>query len=202
MENLTRMGAMVSDIDADVIVYPELCTSEGVQVLIDDKPLVFDDPDNVAFVTQTTLSVDDTQAVIDALKARFPSISGPKHDDICYATQNRQDAVKRLAARVHLMLVVGSVNSSNSNRLRELAEKRGVPAYLIDGADDIRSEWLQDVDAVGVTAGASAPESLVQGVIDRLRQAGGRTVEEMEGDPENIEFALPKALRIAVRDEG
>jgi 4-hydroxy-3-methylbut-2-enyl diphosphate reductase len=180
--------------------------SDNTIVLVEDPgdvaDLRFDDPDNVAFVTQTTLSVDDTQAVIDALKARFPSISGPKHDDICYATQNRQDAVKRLAARVRLMLVVGSVNSSNSNRLRELAEKRGVPAYLIDGADDIRSEWLQDVDAVGVTAGASAPESLVQGVIDRLRQAGGRTVEEMEGDPENIEFALPKALRIAVRDEG
>jgi 4-hydroxy-3-methylbut-2-en-1-yl diphosphate reductase len=160
------------------------------------------DPENVAFVTQTTLSVDDTQAVIDALKARFPRISGPKHDDICYATQNRQDAVKRLAARVQLMLVVGSVNSSNSNRLRELAEKRGVPAYLVDGADDIRGEWLQDVDAVGVTAGASAPESLVQGVVERLREAGGHTAEEMDGEPENIEFALPKALRISVRNDG
>jgi len=162
--------------------------------------LRFEDPGNVAFVTQTTLSVDDTQAVIDALKTRFPNISGPKHDDICYATQNRQDAVKRLAKRVGLMLVVGSVNSSNSNRLRELAEKQGVPAYLIDGADDIRGEWLQGVDAVGVTAGASAPESLVQGVIERLRAAGGHTVGEMDGDPENIEFALPKALRVAVRD--
>jgi len=159
-------------------------------------------PDNVAFVTQTTLSVDDTQAVIDALRARFPNISGPRHDDICYATQNRQDAVKRLAKRVGLMLVVGSVNSSNSNRLRELAEKQGVPAYLIDGADDIRPEWLHGIDAVGVTAGASAPESLVQGVIERLREAGGHTVDEMDGEPENIEFALPKALRIAVRDRG
>ena len=160
------------------------------------------DPENVAFVTQTTLSVDDTQAVIDALKARYPSISGPKHDDICYATQNRQDAVKRLAARVQLLLVVGSVNSSNSNRLRELAEKQGVPAYLVDGANDIRADWLQDVDAVGVTAGASAPESLVQGVVERLREAGGHTAEEMDGDPENIEFALPKALRISVRNNG
>jgi len=159
-------------------------------------------PDNVAFVTQTTLSVDDTQAVIDALRARFPNISGPRHDDICYATQNRQDAVKHLAKRVGLMLVVGSVNSSNSNRLRELAEKQGVPAYLIDGADDIRPEWLHGIDAVGVTAGASAPESLVQGVIERLREAGGHTVDEMDGEPENIEFALPKALRIAVRDRG
>ena len=160
------------------------------------------DPENVAFVTQTTLSVDDTQAVIDALKARYPSISGPKHDDICYATQNRQDAVKRLAARVQLLLVVGSVNSSNSNRLRELAEKQGVPAYLVDGANDIRADWLQDVDAVGVTAGASAPESLVQGVVERLREAGGHTAEEMDGDPENIEFALPKELRISVRNNG
>jgi 4-hydroxy-3-methylbut-2-en-1-yl diphosphate reductase len=168
----------------------------------DVASLAFGNPDNVAFVTQTTLSVDDTQAVIDALKSRFPGISGPKHDDICYATQNRQDAVKRLAARVGLMLVVGSVNSSNSNRLRELAEKQGVPAYLIDGADDIRSEWLNGIDAVGVTAGASAPESLVQGVIERLREAGGHTVDEMDGEPENIEFALPKALRIAVRDRG
>ncbi|MEJ2385457.1 MAG: 4-hydroxy-3-methylbut-2-enyl diphosphate reductase [Xanthomonadales bacterium] len=164
--------------------------------------LHFEDPENVAFVTQTTLSVDDTQAVIEALKARYPGISGPKHDDICYATQNRQDAVKRLAERVQLMLVVGSVNSSNSNRLRELAEKQGVPAYLVDGADDIRNEWLEDVDAVGVTAGASAPESLVQGVIARLMEAGGQAVEELDGDPERIEFALPKALRIMVRDTG
>ena len=168
----------------------------------DVASLAFGNPYNVAFVTQTTLSVDDTQAVIDALKSRFPGISGPKHDDICYATQNRQDAVKRLAAGVGLMLVVGSVNSSNSNRLRELAEKQGVPAYLIDGADDIRPEWLNGIDAVGVTAGASAPESLVQGVIERLREAGGHTVDEMDGEPENIEFALPKALRIAVRDRG
>jgi len=156
------------------------------------------DPENVAFVTQTTLSVDDTQAVIDALKARFPQISGPRHDDICYATQNRQDAVKRLSERVQLVLVVGSVNSSNSNRLRELAEKRGVPAFLVDGAADIRDEWLEGVKAIGVTAGASAPESLVQGVVERLREAGGDVVRELDGDPENIEFALPKELRITL----
>ncbi len=155
-------------------------------------------PDNLAFVTQTTLSVDDTQAVIDALRQRFPAIQGPKHDDICYATQNRQDAVKELANRVDLVLVVGSVNSSNSNRLRELAEKQGVPAYLVDGAEDIRPEWLEGLAAVGVTAGASAPESLVQGVIERLRQAGGSPAEELDGIAETIEFALPKELRITV----
>jgi len=157
-------------------------------------------PEDIAYVTQTTLSVDDTQAVIDALRTRFPAIQGPKHDDICYATQNRQDAVKELARRVDLLLVVGSVNSSNSNRLRELALKQGVPSYLVDGAGDVREEWLEGVTAVGVTAGASAPESLVQGVIRRLRECGGQTVEEISGIPENIEFALPKELRIAVRN--
>jgi 4-hydroxy-3-methylbut-2-enyl diphosphate reductase len=157
-------------------------------------------PEEIAYVTQTTLSVDDTQAVIDALRARFPAIEGPKHDDICYATQNRQDAVKALARQVGLVLVVGSINSSNSNRLRELAEKQGVPAYLVDGADDIREEWLQGLAAVGVTAGASAPESLVQGVIQRLRECGGETVNEISGIPETIEFALPKELRVSVRN--
>lgn len=156
-------------------------------------------PENIAYVTQTTLSVDDTQAVIRALKERFPAISGPRHDDICYATQNRQDAVKELADRVDLMLVVGSVNSSNSNRLRELAEKKGVPAYLVDGYEDIQPQWLEGIGAVGVTAGASAPESLVQGVIERLKQAGGTQAEELSGIPETIEFALPKELRIRVQ---
>jgi 4-hydroxy-3-methylbut-2-enyl diphosphate reductase len=156
-------------------------------------------PESIAFVTQTTLSVDDTQAVIDALRKKFPAIEGPRHDDICYATQNRQDAVKELARRVDVVLVVGSVNSSNSNRLRELAEKQGVPAYLVDGADGIREEWLQGLKTIGVTAGASAPESLVQGVIKRLRSCGGRAVEELHGIPENIEFALPKELRIALQ---
>jgi 4-hydroxy-3-methylbut-2-enyl diphosphate reductase len=157
-------------------------------------------PENIAYVTQTTLSVDDTQAVIESLRARFPLIQGPKHDDICYATQNRQDAVKELASRVELVLVVGSINSSNSNRLRELAEKNGVPAYLVDGADDVREEWLRGLKTVGVTAGASAPESLVQGVVQRLRECGGETVNEISGIPETIEFALPKELRVSLRD--
>ena len=155
-------------------------------------------PDEIAYVTQTTLSVDDTQAVIRALQARFPTIVGPRHDDICYATQNRQDAVKAMAGQVQLLLVVGSVNSSNSNRLRELAEKRDVPAYLIDGADDIRDEWLKDIEAIGVTAGASAPESLVQDVVERLRQKTGAAVEEISGIVENMEFALPRELRVKV----
>jgi 4-hydroxy-3-methylbut-2-enyl diphosphate reductase len=157
-------------------------------------------PEDIAFVTQTTLSVDDTQAVIEALRKKFPAIGGPKHDDICYATQNRQDAVKELAGRVELVLVVGSVNSSNSNRLRELAEKQGVPAHLVDGAEDVREEWLQGLSAVGVTAGASAPESLVQGVIERLRELGGDGVSEIAGIPETIEFALPRELRVSVRN--
>jgi 4-hydroxy-3-methylbut-2-enyl diphosphate reductase len=157
-------------------------------------------PQGIAYVTQTTLSVDDTQAIINTLRQRFPDIVGPPHDDICYATQNRQDAVKQLASRVQLMLVVGSVNSSNSNRLRELAEKRGIPAYLVDGASDIRDEWLQGVDAVGVTAGASAPESLVQEVIESLRRKGGREVHEMSGMAEDMEFALPRELRVRLRN--
>ncbi|MEJ8568865.1 4-hydroxy-3-methylbut-2-enyl diphosphate reductase [Elongatibacter sediminis] len=157
-------------------------------------------PDDIAYVTQTTLSVDDTQGVIAALRRRYPAIVGPKHDDICYATQNRQDAVKELAARVQLLLVVGSVNSSNSNRLRELAEKQGVPAYLIDGADDIHRDWLDGIESVGVTAGASAPESLVAEVIERLRQEGGTSVRELDGIEENMRFALPRELRIRVRN--
>ena len=157
-------------------------------------------PEDIAYVTQTTLSVDDTQAVIDALRTRFPAIEGPKHDDICYATQNRQDAVKALARRADLVLVVGSVNSSNSNRLRELAEKQGVPSYLVDGADDIDPAWLEGLSVVGVTAGASAPESLVQGVIQRLRECGGETLEEISGTPETIEFALPKELRVSLQN--
>jgi len=153
-------------------------------------------PDELAFVTQTTLSVDDTQGVIEALQKKFPAIVGPKHDDICYATQNRQDAVKELARHSDLLLVVGSVNSSNSNRLRELAEKRDVPAYLVDGAEDIKPEWLVDVQRVGVTAGASAPESLVTGVIERLRQQESASVVNLEGVAESMVFALPRQLRI------
>jgi len=158
-------------------------------------------PDDIAYVTQTTLSVDDTQAVIAALRKRFPAIQGPRHDDICYATQNRQDAVKELARQVDLVLVVGSVNSSNSNRLRELAQKQGVPSYLVDGAEDIDPAWLDGLARVGVTAGASAPESLVRGVIQRLRECGGETVNELSGIPETIEFALPKELRVSIRQD-
>jgi 4-hydroxy-3-methylbut-2-enyl diphosphate reductase len=153
-------------------------------------------PEALAYVTQTTLSVDDTQGVIKALQQKFPAIVGPKHDDICYATQNRQDAVKEISKEADLMLVVGSINSSNSNRLRELAAKKGVPAYLIDGADDIRPEWLHDVNNVAVTAGASAPESLVEGVIQRLRDEGASSVSELNGAKETMMFALPKELRI------
>ena len=155
-------------------------------------------PDDIAYITQTTLSVDDTKTVISALRKRFPAITGQKHDDICYATQNRQDAVKELARKVDLMLVVGSINSSNSNRLRELAEKQGIASHLIDGAADIRKEWLENVDAVGVTAGASAPESLVQEVVDSLKQLGGSHAEEVPGRPETMEFALPRELRVRV----
>jgi 4-hydroxy-3-methylbut-2-enyl diphosphate reductase len=153
-------------------------------------------PDELAYVTQTTLSVDDTQAVIETLQQKYPAIVGPKHDDICYATQNRQDAVKEVAQQVDLMLVVGSVNSSNSNRLRELAEKHGVPAYLVDGAEDIRPEWLINVKRLGVTAGASAPEGLVSGVIEELCQQVDASVIDVEGVAEHMEFALPKELRV------
>jgi 4-hydroxy-3-methylbut-2-enyl diphosphate reductase len=152
-------------------------------------------PQKLAYVTQTTLSVDDTKAVIDALRAKFPAVAGPRHDDICYATQNRQDAVRKLGQQCDLVLVVGSPNSSNSNRLRELAEKQGVRAHLIDGADDIDRAWLDGKVRVGVTAGASAPESLVQGVVARLREWGGIEARELPGDPENVTFALPKELR-------
>jgi len=156
------------------------------------------DPENLAYVTQTTLSVDDTKAVIEALREHFPAVLGPRHDDICYATQNRQDAVRKLGQQCDLVLVVGSHNSSNSNRLRELAEKQGVPAYLIDGADDIRDEWLADRHRIGVTAGASAPEELVRNVIERLRASGASDVRELEGEVETITFALPKELRVVL----
>ena len=152
-------------------------------------------PANLAFVTQTTLSVTDTALVIDALRKRFPSIQGPKKDDICYATQNRQDAVRELARQCDLLLVVGSRNSSNSNRLRELAENEGIPAYLIDGPDDIDPAWLTGQQNMGVTAGASAPEVLVQQVINRLRELGAWVVEETQGRAEHVVFVLPRELR-------
>ena len=153
-------------------------------------------PQQLSYVTQTTLSVDDTKAIIEALRVKFPDIEGPRKDDICYATQNRQDAVRRLADAVDLMLVVGSVNSSNSNRLRELAEKQGVRSYLIDGAEHIERSWLDGVTRIGLTAGASAPEKLVRDVIARLQSWGAGEVRELDGEPENITFALPKELRL------
>ena len=162
----------------------------------DVQSLQVEHPENIAYVTQTTLSVDDTHIIIQALKERFPAIQGPKHDDICYATQNRQDAVKELAQKVDVMMVVGSINSSNSNRLRELAEKQGITAYLIDGADDIEEAWIQGINAVGLTAGASAPESLVQEVREKLEKLGGCAAEEVSGRLETMEFALPRELRI------
>ncbi|MEQ8265266.1 4-hydroxy-3-methylbut-2-enyl diphosphate reductase [Pseudohaliea sp.] len=158
------------------------------------------DPERLAFVTQTTLSMDDTARVIDALRARFPAIQGPRKDDICYATQNRQDAVKQLAAGCDLLLVVGSPNSSNSNRLRELGERMGATAYLVDGADDIDAAWLEGKAHIGVTAGASAPEVLVQAVIQRLKDLGADGVTEVDGRPENVTFSMPRELRLAEVD--
>lgn len=152
-------------------------------------------PENLAYVTQTTLSIDDTSRVIDALRKRFPAIQGPKKDDICYATQNRQDAVKQLALECDLVLVVGSPNSSNSNRLRELAERCGANAYLIDSADDIQEGWLNNKNAIGVTAGASAPEVLVKDVVDALKKMGADSPKEIAGQEENIRFSMPKELR-------
>ena len=171
-----------------------------VEDLSDVAGLQVSQPDNIAYTTQTTLSVDDTRGIIAALQARFPAIQGPKNDDICYATQNRQDAVRTLARECDLVLVVGSPNSSNSNRLRELAERDGVPAYLLDGADEIDPAWLAGKPRVGVTAGASAPDVLVQGVLDRLRALGGGEARELAGEPENMVFALPRELRVQLVD--
>ena len=166
-----------------------------VQTPGDVDQLKVPDPARVTFVTQTTLSVDDTLRIIEALRRRFPAIQAPRQDDICYATQNRQDAVKKLARQCEVLLVVGSRNSSNSSRLREIAESEGTTAYLIDGADDIRREWVDGKQRVGVTAGASAPESIVQQVVARLREWDGRSVTESRGIAENMVFALPRELR-------
>jgi 4-hydroxy-3-methylbut-2-en-1-yl diphosphate reductase len=153
------------------------------------------DPVRVGVVTQTTLSVDDTADVLDALKRRFPVLATPRKEDICYATQNRQDAVKKLVASCDVVVVVGSQMSSNSNRLREIAEKAGIPGYLIDGPDDLQREWFEGKHAVGVTAGASAPELLVRRVVARLKEWGGQGPEEVLGRAENVVFALPRELR-------
>jgi 4-hydroxy-3-methylbut-2-enyl diphosphate reductase len=154
------------------------------------------DPNRLAFVTQTTLSVDDASVVIDALKTRFPSIVGPKKDDICYATQNRQDAVKALSRQCDVVIVVGSPNSSNSNRLREVAENLGVPAYMVEGAAELDPIWVEGKAVVGVTAGASAPDVLVQGVVQRLCELGATEVREMDGISESVVFPLPKSLSV------
>ena len=171
-----------------------------VEDVDDANTLQIAQPDNVAYTTQTTLSVDETREVIAALQARYPALQGPRHDDICYATQNRQDAVRELSLECDLVLVVGSVNSSNSNRLRELAEKQGATAYLVDGAENIDPTWLQGKRCIGVTAGASAPEVLVQGVIARLQDLAGGQVRELHGEPEDMVFALPKELRFVLVD--
>ena len=172
----------------------------GAIYLVEDEKDVANlnviNPEKLAFVTQTTLSMDDTSRVIDALRARFPAIGGPRKNDICYATQNRQDAVKQLADECDVVLVVGSPNSSNSNRLRELAERMATPAYLIDGAEDLQQSWFEGVDSIGITAGASAPEVLVRGVIRQLHAWGATGADELAGREENITFSMPKELRV------
>jgi 4-hydroxy-3-methylbut-2-enyl diphosphate reductase len=168
-----------------------------VEDAADVEQLEVRDPGRVGVVTQTTLSVDDTAEVLDALQRRFPTLTTPRKEDICYATQNRQDAVKKLVEACDVVVVVGSQTSSNSNRLREIAEKAGKPGYLVDGPEDLRAEWFAGKAAVGVTAGASAPELLVQRVVARLREWGGQGAEEVVGRPENVVFALPRELRKA-----
>lgn len=166
-----------------------------VESVEDVAHLQVKDENKLAYVTQTTLSVDDARTIVQALEARFPKITGPRRDDICYATQNRQDAVKQLAGRCDLVIVVGSPNSSNSNRLREVAMNRGVEAYLVDNALQIRPEWLAGKQHVGLTAGASAPEVLVRQVVGRLNELGAQSVTQLEGNPENVVFPLPKELQ-------
>ncbi len=174
--------------------------SDGGMYLVetpeDVAHLQVNDPDNLAFITQTTLSMDDTARVIDALRARFPKIKGPKKEDICYATQNRQDAVKELARHCQVIVVVGSSNSSNANRLREVAEDYGARGYLVDGPQDLQREWIQGVREIGVTAGASTPEVLVQGVVGRLHEWGAEIIDELPGrKTENVTFKIPRALK-------
>lgn len=178
--------------------------NEGAIYLVetpeDVAQLEVENPDDLAYSSQTTLSMDDTAKIIEALRARFPKLRGPRKDDICYATQNRQDAVKELVQKVDVLLVVGSKNSSNSNRLRELAERRGIPAYLVDGANDIDRKWVSNAAAIGITAGASAPEVLVQEVVAQLEGWGAVLGEPMRGREENITFSLPRPLVRKVRE--
>ena len=181
------MGQYVGEGTADGAIYL-------VETVADVETLQVNNPDDIAFVSQTTLSTDDTAAIIDALKARFPAVQGPRRDDICYATQNRQDAVKELAADSDVLIVVGARNSSNSTRLRELGERMGVPAYQIDSAEDLREEWIHGHEQIGLTAGASAPEELVTEVIDRLKDWGVEKPRELAGREENVVFSLPRDL--------
>ena len=166
-----------------------------VETVADVSALAVRDPERLAYVTQTTLSVDDAATIVEALRRRFPAIVGPKKDDICYATQNRQDAVKFMAPRCDVVIVVGSPNSSNSNRLREVAEQLRVPAYMVDNASELDAAWLDGRPRVGVTAGASAPEVLVEEVLARLRSFGARSVRQLEGAEENVVFPMPKGLQ-------
>jgi 4-hydroxy-3-methylbut-2-enyl diphosphate reductase len=169
-----------------------------IESVADVDTLTVRDPQQLAFVTQTTLSVDDTAEIVEALRKKFPSLATPRKEDICYATQNRQDAVKTLLEKCDVLLVVGSRTSSNSNRLREMADRHKVPGYLVDGPEDLKREWFDGKNAVGVTAGASAPELLVQQVVDRLRAWGGKVPNEVVGREEKVYFALPRELRRAV----
>ncbi len=173
-----------------------------VETAEDAATLQVRNPGHMAFVTQTTLSMDDTASIIEVLRRRFPELRAPRKEDICYATQNRQDAVKALIDRCDVLIVVGSSASSNSNRLREIADKAGKPGYLVDGPDDLRREWFDGAGAVGVTAGASAPEVLVQGVIAKLREWGGEIAEELAGRTEHVVFALPRTLRDVAKHRG
>lgn len=196
------------DLDAEIILvghagHPEVEGTMGqirdgiylIERPEDVEKLLVQDESNLRYVTQTTLSVDDTSVIMDALRKRFPKIQGPRKDDICYATQNRQNAVKSLAEQSDVVLIVGSPNSSNSNRLREVAETHGVPAHMIDGPEDIQKQWFDGVKTIGLSAGASAPEVLVADVLNRLKKWGATKVQELDGEPENITFALPKGLR-------
>ena len=173
-----------------------------IETVADAEIFVPRDPAKLAYVTQTTLSVDDTAAIVNTLRGRFPTLASPRREDICYATQNRQDAVKELIASCDVLIVVGSITSSNSNRLRELAERAGRPGYLIDDASFLRREWFEGKNAVGVTAGASAPEELVQQVVARLREWGGVAAEELKGREEHVVFSLPRALRVPSANKG
>jgi 4-hydroxy-3-methylbut-2-enyl diphosphate reductase len=173
-----------------------------IQTVEDVERVQVRNPAHLAFVTQTTLSVDDTASIVAALRARFPGLKAPVKEDICYATQNRQDAVKDLIGRCEVLVVVGSKSSSNSNRLREMADKNAKPGYLVDGPEDLHREWFDGIKTVGVTAGASAPEILVQGVIAQLREWGGEVAEELSGRTEPVIFALPKTLREVIKDGG